>query len=597
MLDRLALLISALSGVTLFLLIGRGGWYIDDFLNLAIAQESQLGRMYIDRPIFGHPQQATRFLNWVLYRISPMNYALAASLVCLAIAFMTWMIYRILRLSFRPSPWLLVLTAMAGLTGLWVPVAEWWAGGSEIGGCVVANVLMVHALLRCYLGPKRLWWAGLAGLWLLLGLCFYERALLGGLFAACFLLAVAARQFSVREIVRVGRQALAGYLVLLVVAVGYLIYYASHKFVHTQPGYTHKELLHFFWTAWSSAMIPGLFGGSIRTGRNLAESYASPPIVWLTVCQLFLLGLVAYGVRKLGWRALVGWLFFIPIFLAACYAIATARLHVHGPGVGREYRYVADLVPLGILTLALTVLAPRVGRDVGGSAATVVSRPAARSRGLVLPAAALVALVAIFLSTGIPVSRRWVNARTVDYVRNMQQGIRAQDAKGPYSVYTAFVPGDVSTATYGRYSLTTRVAQLVSGHPISADDLSRPMFMFDPNGHLVPARFQALATVPDACGTVEDKRIMQPLNRPLGRGTWTVQLSYRVPARTTLRFAVDTGTMVQEATGGFQGFDVSGSGRLTFQMRQQTVKGFRFDSGHPGDCISDVRIGRPVPAG
>ncbi len=305
--DRLALLFSVLSGVVIFLFIGRGGWYVDDFMNLGIAQESSFGRAYINRPIFGHPQQATRILNWVLYRVSPMNYALAATLVCLGIAFMTWMIYRILRLSFRPSPWLLVLTGMAGLTGLWIPVAEWWAGGSEIAGCVVANVLIVHALLRCYLGPKRLLWGLLGGLWLLLGLGFYERSLIGGAFAACYVLSVAGTRFSLRELVRVVRQALFGYLALLVVAIAYLIYYATHKFVHSNPGYTHAELLHYFWVTWSKSLIPGLFGGTLRTGQNMAESYADPTVWWQVVCQLALLALLIVGLRRVGWRALLGW--------------------------------------------------------------------------------------------------------------------------------------------------------------------------------------------------------------------------------------------------------------------------------------------------
>ncbi len=276
-----------------------------------------------------------------------------------------------------------------------------------------------------------------------------------------------------------------------------------------------------------------------------------------------------------------------------------------------------------MLTVALTVLAPRIGRpaesvetsesnessesneldapDGSITAAMPGDRPGSRwphpqLKHVGITAVALVALWAVFLVSAVPVSRRWVNARTVHYVRNLQAGIRAQDAKGPFSVYTTFVPGDINSASFGRYSLVTRVGQLVSGHPISADDLSKPMFMVDAHGNLLPARFQALATVPDACGTIEQKRVMHNLNRPLAKGYWTVQLSYRVPAKTTLRFAVNTGTAVQEATGGFRGFTVTGTGRITFSMRLQSVTAFRFDSGHPGDCISDIKIGRPVPA-
>lgn len=620
LLDRLALLMSALTGVVIFLFIGRGGWYVDDFMNLGIAQENHFTRKYIETPIFGHPQPGTRIVNWWLYRISPMNYALAATLVCLGIAFMTWMIYRVFRSSFRPSPWVLVLTGMAGLTGLWIPVAEWWAGGSEIAGCVVANILMVHALLRCYLGPKRIMWALLAGLWLLGGLAFYERSVLGAAFAGCYVLAVAARRFSVREIVRVVRQALAGYLTLAVVGAAYLAYYATHNFVHANPGYTPSELVHYIWTTWDKALIPGLFGGTLRTGQNMALSYANPTLWWQVVCQLALLALIGYGIRTVGWRALLGWLFFIPLFVAGTYSIATARLAGHGPGLGREFRYVADLVPLLILTAGLTVLRPVIGRE---PAATTGAEPAAADAGPAaepphevsapasgrrpgwrgLPAGhlgvtvvALIALWSVFLVSALPVRHRWVNARTVHYVPNLQAGIREQSAKGPFSMYTAFVPGDINSAAFGRYSLTTRIAQLVSGKPIDADDLSRPMFMVDAHGNLVPARFQVLATVPDACGTSDTKKIMQDLNRPLPKGYWTVQFTYKVPAPSTLRFAINTGSVVEEATGGFRGFPVTGTGRVTFALRLASVTQFRFDAGHVGDCITDVQIGRPVPA-
>ncbi|HEX2903972.1 MAG TPA: hypothetical protein VHO01_11005 [Jatrophihabitans sp.] len=598
LLDRLALLISALSGLAIFALIGPGSWYIDDFLNLSIAQESRLDLAYLNRPIFGHLQQGSRFVNWVLYRVAPMNYAVAAGLVCLGIAFMSWMVYRIMRLCFRPSPWMLMLTAMAGLTGLWVPVGEWWAGGSEITGCIVANVLMIHAVLRAYLGPKRLVWAALAGVWLLIGLSFYERALLGGMFAACFLLAVAARRLGFREVYRVVRQALPAYLVLLVVAVAYLLYYTSHKFVRTLPGYTHRELLHFFWTSWSSSMIPGMFGGSIQTGRNLNESFARPPVFSIATCQLVLLGIVAYGVRKLGPRALVGWLFFIPIFVTGCWAIATARLTVHGPTVGREFRYVGDLVPLGILTLGLTVLVPRIDRAALAAPEQVPSRRAAfRPRHALAAGVAVIALLTVFVASSVPPARVWRRARGVEYARNMENDIRALDAQGPYSVYTTYAPGDVTTPMYGRYSQTPRIAELLSGHPISADDLSKPMYVANASGHLIPAKLQTLATVPDICATGDQQRILKNLSQPRGRYTWTVQLTYKVPARSTLKFALNTGTQVMEATGTDRGFAVSGTGRLTFQMRLlKTLTAFGLESAQPGDCISDIKIGLPISA-
>ena len=47
---------------------------------------------------------------------------------------------------------------------------------------------------------------------------------------------------------------------------------------------------------------------------------ADPRLWWLTACQLALLALLGYGIRRNGWRALFGWLAFLVLFLAAQYS-------------------------------------------------------------------------------------------------------------------------------------------------------------------------------------------------------------------------------------------------------------------------------------
>jgi hypothetical protein len=613
LLDRLALALAVLSGAVLYALIGRGGWYVDDFLNFGLAQQAPLSRHYVLLPVFGHPQPAVRLANWLLYRIAPMNYHLAALLVCLGIATAVWMVYRILRLAFRPSPWHLLITAVAGFTGLWVPVAAWWAGGSEISGCVLANVLMTHAVLCCYLSQRRRWlWAVLAACWLLAGLGFYERALIGGVFAAWFVLAVASRSARPAELLRVLRRVWPAYLTLLIATLGYIDFYLTHTLVRRQPGYTRTEVLHFFWVSWSHSLIPALFGGTLRTGRNIAESYALPPLWWLIVCQLGWLALVGWGIRRTGLRAVLAWLIFIVLFLPAQYAIATARLHVHGPGIGGEFRYLADLFPLLVLTVGLTVLRPgaRLLAAAGpDDAPTVVADEAptgtdqeprrgwtVRRPQLIATVAALAVLGTVFTVSALPVSHRWLQNRGIGYADHLRAEVAIRDRAGPWSMYTVYAPQTVSPYAWGRYSLAPNIAELLTGKPVSADDLSKPMYVVDADGHLRPARFRSLASVPDVCSTGVE-RIMQPLSRPLAKGIWNVQLSYRVDQSTMLRFAVDPGNGTPvEATGAFRGFPVTGSGKLTFLMRQTAVTGFRLDAAAAGACISDVQIGQPVPA-
>jgi len=630
LLDRLALGSALLSGLVMYALIAEGGWYIDDFQNLILAQLAHLNRPYVDLPIFGHPQPGTRIVTWLLYRVAPMNYQLAAGLVCLGLALGAYLFYRILRLAFRPSPWHLVLTSMVVSTGLWVPVSAWWAGAVELIPCFLTGMLMTYSVLRCYQGGRARWlWGVLPGVWLLGGLAFYERALFGGMFAALFLPAVAATSFRPRAVLQVARRAWLAYASLIVVALAYLAYYTSHQLVRTVKGYTKAELLHFFWVCWSHSLIPGLFGGSIGSVRILALSTAHPPLWWLVVCQFALLGLVVLGVLRNGARTLLAWAVFVVLFfLPAQYAIATARLKVHGPAVGQEYRYVADLLPLLLLTVALVVLrrgsalrtgvasagpvpaeaSPAEGADaaaVGAPAAAAAPHPPVRTRPtllglprphLVLTVAALCALWAVFLSTALPIHDRWVHGRNVRYAKNLRHDVAMLDRGAPWSVYNTFVPVDVSSPTYGRYSTVPAIAELLSRRQISVDDLSRPMYVADANGHLRPARFYALSTAADVCSTTR-QRILTPLSRPLPKGLWNIQFKYSTRYPTTMRFAMDPGNGTPiEATGLFRGFPVrAGSGELTFALRQSSITQFRLDAATGGVCLSDIRIGRPVP--
>ncbi|HEU5271019.1 MAG TPA: hypothetical protein VFU36_13930, partial [Jatrophihabitans sp.] len=377
LLDRLALAWSVLSALVLYALIGRGGWYADDFFAFGQARQYPLNLRYLEMTFLGHPQPGVRLLDWSLYRISAMNYPLAAALVCLGFGYMVWLVYRILRLAFRPSPWHLVLTAMLGSTALWVPTAAWWAAAPEVGGCAGANVLTVYALLRCHRGPYRLLWGVLAGGALAIGLGSYERALFGAAFAVWFLLAVTCRSARPREALAVLGRAWSGCLALALVAAGYLLVYLAHHLARKHPGYTRGQLLHFLWVCWSHALIPGLFGGTLRTGQNVAVSYADPPLWWLTACQLALLALVGYGLLRNRLRALLAWLVFAILFLVGQYLIASARLAIFGVGIGNEFRFVADLLPLLILTLAITLLRPAALPLPDESAALQADEPAA----------------------------------------------------------------------------------------------------------------------------------------------------------------------------------------------------------------------------
>ncbi len=610
LLDWLAVVLVVVQAGLLYAFMSVGYWFLDDFQNLEIAQASPLSSDYLNLTVFGHPQPGNRFVNWLLIRAFGLNYQVAAGLVAVGIALTAFTVYRILRNLFPPSPLHLVFTSMAGFTALWLPTGQWWAGGSGVTACSLASALSCASLVRCYLsvrGGRRLLWGLLAGVWMLAGLLFYERTLFGGLFGALFLLAAACTSLRPKEVVRVLRQALPGYLSLTVVAIGFLWYYLTGSFVRKQPGYTSSEVVHYLWVAWSHSLVPGLFGGPLNSNPLGPESTAGTPLWWLVVTEVAL-GLIAViGLRRLGWRSLRGWLILLPIFLIAQYSIATARLAAHGPRIGNEFRYISDMLPLAVLALALALLRP--GVDAARPAVPVADPPPSHAprgrlvgswrgmshRHLLVGGVVLLVTWTVFLTSAVPISRRWSTTPGRDYMANLRRGIEAADARGPWSLYTTMGPNGVSLTTYGRYSSTPFLARLVSGHEISTDDLRRPMYLVDDAGHLVPARLDIRARVSLPC-TTDRQQLVAPVRPVLDKGFWNVVVRYRVAKPSLLRFAVFDGGRYVEATGSFRSFPVTGSGELTFMTRATVIQTLRLDARQAGVCLTDIRIGRPLPA-
>lgn len=613
LLDWLAVVLAVVQAGLLYHFMSVGYWFLDDFENLELAQAAPLSSKYLQMTVFGHPQPGNRLVNWLLIRAFGLNYQVAAGLIAVGLGLTAFTVYRILRSLFPPSPLHLILTSMVGFTALWLPTGQWWAGGSGVTACTLASVLSCASLVRCYLsdrGGRRLLWGLLAGLAMLAGLLFYERTLFGALFGALFLPAAVCTSVRPKELLRVVRQALPGYLALAVVAVGFLWYYLTGSFVRKQPGYTGSEVVHYLWVAWSHSLVPGLFGGPLNSDPLGAESTAGTPLWWLVVTEVALLAIAVLGVRRLGRRSLRGWLILLPIFLVAQYSIATARLAAHGPRIGDEFRYISDMLPLAVLALAVVLMRPGLDpRRPAAAAPDAVpshARPGSfggtatwrglNRRHLLLGGVALLVTWTVFLTSAVPISRRWSTAPGRHYIANLKQGIAAADARGPWSLYTTMVPNDVSLTTYGRYSSTPFLARLAVEREISTDDPRRPMYVVDDAGHVVRARLDVFSQVTLPC-TSSGKQLVAPARPALEKGIWTVQLRYRVAKPSLLRFAVFDGRRFVELTGAFRVFPVTGSGEITFMTRATAIQTFRLDARKAGVCITDVRIGRPVPAG
>jgi hypothetical protein len=596
LIDRLALTLVALQAVLLFWLIRPGYWFVDDLAYLAAARSARLSPGYLRQPFFDHLLPGPRLLNWILIRVAPMDYAVAAALVAVAIAASAWVVYRILRLVFEPTPLMLWLACSAGASAIWLPGLMWWSAGLQLGGSALASTLTCHATVHCYLGPRRTRWGVSAGVWLACGLAFYERALLGGVFAALFVLAVFSARLRPRELLDTARRAGPAFAALLAVGVGYLTVYLLGSYVRQDSRYTVGELIGFLWRSWSHTLVPGLLGGPWRW-RVIRDAYSIgwPPGWWVIVGQLAVTGVVVVGVRRLGWRSLRGWLIFVPVFVLAQWLVASARLAAHGVGIGNETRYVADLIPLAVLALAVVLLRPLGdGRPPEQERPERRRAPPAMNRGPERVAAGVLVAgtVAVVLVSALPVSRAWAGNPSRPYLANLRQSAAEADRDGPWGVWNTLVPGRIIDPEFTPYSRVATLAELATGRAVRADDPRVRLLVADTGGNLVPSVFAAAATAPDTCIGPELTRT-EPLSRAVDAGRWFLTLDYSAPRASELRFTTGSGTSIVDTAERSQTVTVAGSGRLIVILRPVDLDRIRIDASTAGTCLSRLTIGRP----
>ncbi|HEY3717554.1 MAG TPA: hypothetical protein VGL39_23770 [Jatrophihabitantaceae bacterium] len=594
--DRLALGAVALQALCLFFLMAPGSWWMDDFENLSMAQHSPLTRAYLSRTVFGHPEPGARLVNWFLVRAFPMQYVVVAALSALAIAATSWMVYRILRLLFEPSVTSVVLAWIAGSTALWLPPAMWWSAGVQLAACVLTSVLACHALVRCYLGSHRLLWAVASGGWLVVGLLFYEQVLFGGLFCAVFLPAAVCRRLRFEDIAKVVRRAWPAYAAIACVCSAYVVIYLRGHYVRRDSHYSTHALVAMLWRSWGHTLTPGMLGGPLHWKYRLGVyGIARSPEWWIVLGQLAVVAVAVAGIRMRGRRSLRGWLLFVPLFVAAQYSIATARLAIGGPAIGDETRYVVDMAPIAALALGLVLLRPRgqgpePEREPGSRAPT----PLGYRPRLVVAGVVVVATSIVFGLSAVPAARTWAYNPSSRYVADLRRSLGQADRAGPWSLYDTLVPETVMHQTYVPYSTIGYVAQLVTDRAVSTNDASRRLLVVDDAGNAVPARFAVARSVRPFCAERGRRMNVVVFATPLESGQWFLDAGYSSSGRTTLDLAIDPGTgrFISATSHAHQ---LIGSGRIIVNLRTSPVARLRLTTTGPSACLSDVALGRPVP--
>ena len=613
-LRRQVRVIIAAQTVVLLLLFWRGSWYADDFQSMAQAQQARFDWSYVNLPVFGHPTPGMRALDWLLVRVRPMDYHLVAVLSAATLGTISWLLYCVLNRLFRPSPALLVLSGLPAFSAIWLPPVLWWAAATEMLGCGLSAVLCCYTLLRCVQAERlvtRIGWGIGSGAALGLGLLFYERSLLGALFAGLFVLAASARRLV--DVPRVLGHAWAGYLAIGLVASAYLRYYFTHGHVRQAPGYTSGALLAYFWRSWSHTLVPGVVGGPLRWQfvsniygvRTMPDQFldvyarVAPPWWWVLLTEFGVLAAVWWGFRRNGPRSLLGWLIFVPVFVVAQCSIATARLTGSGPGIGDEPRYVSDLVPLAVLALGVVLLhrpddeVPAAGRRARRGRLPAALRPAIPAQ---LPPAVAVLTICwlVFAISAVPVSDRWADNRSKSYLANLRRSLRAADDAGePWSLYDTPVPNWLVPTAFVPYDRLHLIGPLAHPGGVSIDDASRRLLVVAEDGTARPARFTTRLSWRRQCAPSVAKGIMFTAVRPLANGWYFLRFDYDAPQPSRLTFVLDGGRGLITANGDVR--QVHGRGRLLVALRQTPIIRIGIRTSSASLCVSNISVGSPEP--
>ncbi|HJQ41476.1 MAG TPA: hypothetical protein VJ831_00195 [Jatrophihabitantaceae bacterium] len=581
--DRLAVLFAAVYAAVWFGLLVPGYWYADDFLNFGLARRNGLSTHYLGITVFGHPEPGARLVNWVLLQVAPMDYWLVALMAAASIGVVCLAVYWVLRLLYGPSAFLLLLMNMIGASAIWFPGIAWWSAGVQLMGAPIAFALGTHALVRCYLGDRKVWWGIAAGLWLLAGLLFYERALLLAAVGAAFLPLAVCDDLRPRSVARVLRRALPAYVALAVVGCGYVVWYVHGDFVRRDGRYGTGKLVEYIARNWQESFVPGLLGGPFRWRYIPTYAQATTPPLWTVVAAVVMIAVAIAGWRRLGRRSLRGWFLLVGTVVVGDVTIASARLAAHGVWIAHEYRYLADLVPVAALSLALVLLTPLVGERT--SPQPPLPLPGRR----IVPA--FVVPWIVFLVSVVPASVHWADNPTHGYVNNLRASLAAYDQRGaPWSLYDTVLPAELMPLAYEPFNRMSQFIPVALRRDVTVDQPDADLLVVDESGHAVAARFEIEAARASSCGAVT----FVDLPRPLPKQAWFVRLNYRAPKPAVLSVAVDAGRGL--VSNGTTTYPVSGSGQLVIPLRVYALTRVRIKSTNSSTCLTSVEVGAPHPA-
>jgi hypothetical protein len=331
----------------------------DDFHFTELSLQGSLDWHYLSYVGAGHFHPGVLAIIWIMARVAPYNWTAASAITLVMILLSSLAAWRLLRELIGNRPAILIPLALYLVTPLTMPNDSWWQSGIESLPLQAAVFLALLSHVR-YVRTGRFRHAITAAIWLVVGLVFFEKAVVIPL----VLFAVTAGFLIEGRLAASAREALLrywrGWLLYGGIAAVYLavlLVVLSRSTVTPGAPTSLTNALVFSGDLVKDTLLPGLLGGpwSWLLPQYGAVAYAQPPsqLAWLSV--LVCLGLIVASIatRPRAWRAwaiLAGWL-----VLADIVPILIGRLSVSDLGglISLDTRYVADIGAVAAICVAL----------------------------------------------------------------------------------------------------------------------------------------------------------------------------------------------------------------------------------------------------
>jgi hypothetical protein len=521
-----------------FTLIDRGGFWMDDFVNLAAARKWGLSPTLMVMPVFQHFAPGHRVLDWLVAVPFHESYTAAVLIMVIFIAGAVIVTTLLLDECFGRR-WVHILLAVAaGSSWTLTDTGGWWAAGAHS----LPSIFWTQLALLFYVRWHRRRVAPdyyLALLWFAISLMFWELSLLFILEAGLLVMLLLGRHDRPRAAIESLIGAIPRLAPFIALGLAYVIYVSAQPWHQPFQAPPLAELRDYTKVFVLRGWIPPLIG----TGTGFGPLTGFQRITQELAVALLAVGFVVAIVTR---RAVIRALIWIAATLfTVWFAVAFYRLAAANVWVGDTGRLITPLPFLFWIGVAFA-LQPAEGPPLIPRGRPSIRLPRVRPHPAIVGAglAAAIVLYALNLRHSDDVNPYNRNVGVVASARaqTIAAGVRVAQSRGLLSDFVESpIPGLVSFP--GRWDDTMwRMAAYWNSH-IDAIGSGTPLLTVDGNGVVRQNTFSAAplasGSSPISCQATAQCSLRLIPRRPLGNVPAFVRIWITVSGPTRLHLTSD----------------------------------------------------------